>query len=324
MSYGKTIPTVSVIAICFNHARFVVECLDSIRTQTYQDFELLIVDDCSTDNSVSIIEDWIARHDFECKFVAHKVNLGICKTLNEVILLSRGDLICMIATDDRWRKRRIESHVNQARCLSSNVAVIYSDTAQMDESGEPLKLSFLEAQRPGFSPPSGRILETLLDRNFVHPIASTICRKAIIDVGGYDENQATEDYDMWLRLANKYEFIYSSEIISDYRIVSTSITRTLFDSPTPGYAYGRFLLCEKWIASDLLNVKQRIDWSSNQAAAAYWLYFHSDPRATRCLWKVAFRTLKIRFFLLAAASTLGITRKRAKEFSAKGGFIGTN
>lgn len=322
MPDSQVIPTVSVIAICFNHARFVVECLDSIRTQTYEDFELLIVDDCSTDNSVSIIADWIALHDFECKLVTHKINVGICKTLNEAVLLCSGDLICMIATDDRWRKRRLESHLIQARHMPSNVAVIYSDTAQISEAGEPLPLSFLEAQRPGFLPPSGRIFETLVDRNFVHPIASTIRRKAIIDVGGYDEDQATEDYDMWLRLAHKYHFIYSSEIVSDYRIVSTSITRTLFDSPTPGYAYGRFLLCEKWIPSDLLSAKQRVDWSSNQAAAAYWLYFHSDPRAPRCLWKAAFRTLKTRFFLLAVASTLGITRKRAKEFSAKLGFVG--
>ena len=322
MLVNQANPTVSVITLCFNHARFVVECLDSIRTQTHQDFELIIMDDCSTDDSAVIISDWIIRHRFQCKFIRHKINAGICKTLNEAISLSSGDWICMIASDDRWRSNRIESHMKLAQHQFNHVAVIYSDTAQIDESGQPISKTFLESQRPGFILPSGRVFENLIDRNFVHPLASTIRREAIIKVGGYDERLATEDYDMWLRLAQKYEFLYSNEIISDYRIVSTSVTRTLFDNPTASYAYGLFLLCEKWIPTGLLSAKQQFNWSLNQASAAYWLYFHTDPRASRCLWKVALRTRQIRFFLLATCSSLGITRRHAKKISATFGLPG--
>ena len=322
MSDHHVNPTVSVITLCFNHARFVVECLDSIHAQTHQDFELIIMDDCSSDDSVIIISDWIIRHGVHCKFIRHNINVGICKTLNEAISLSSGDWICMIATDDRWRPNRIESHIKIARHQSNNVAIIYSDTAQVDESGQPISKTFLEAQSPDFIPPSGRVFGSLVDRNFVHPLASTIRRKAIIEIGGYDERLATEDYDMWLRLANKYDFLYSDEVISDYRIVSTSITRTLFDKPTPSYAYGLFLLCEKWIPSGLLSAKQQCNWSLNQATAAYWLYFHTDPRASRCLWKVALRTRQIRFFLLATSSSLGITRRHAKKISTTLGLLG--
>lgn len=308
MTTLERVPTVTVIALSFNHAKFVTECLDSIHSQTHPHFELIIMDDCSTDNSVSIIRDWIDHNKVVCKFVVHAVNVGICKTLNEAISLSTGDLICMIATDDRWRPNRVKSHLEIARLQSANIAVIYSDTAQIDESGLPIKNTFLEGQRPGFAPPSGRVFEQLVDRNFVHPLASTIRRSAIVEIGGYDERLATEDYDMWLRLSNRFHFLYSKEIVSDYRIVSTSMTRTLFSNPTPQYSYGLFLLYEKWIPSGLLSSTQRTDWYQKQASAAYWLYFNSDPRASKCLWKAALRTRRPRFFLLAVLSSSGISR----------------
>lgn len=314
MSITSTDPTISVIALCFNHIRFIEECLESIRVQTYKDYELVIMDDHSSDGSVEKIRHWISKNNIKCKFIAHEINIGICKTLNEAISFCTGDFICMIATDDKWRPNRIESHLKILRTnKSKNIGVIYSDTAQINESGKSLPKTFLQMQRPDFKPSSGIIFNDLADRNFVHPLASTIKRNAIIEVGGYDERLATEDYDMWLRLSNKFEFIYSNEIISDYRIVENSITRTLFIKPTAKYAYGLFIMYEKWIPTQLLSQKQKSYWVENQGNAAYWLYFHSDGNAARCLWRVFFRNYKIRFFLLASLSSLGITRSRAKK-----------
>lgn len=317
-------PLVSVIALCFNHARFVVECLESIRAQTFQDFDLVIMDDCSSDDSVAIIKHWIARTGTQCTFVAHEVNAGVCQTQNEALALGRGKFVCVIAADDRWRPDRIERHLKAFAELPADVALVYSDTAQMDEHGTPLPQTFLEGQRPGFKLPSGRVFEELINRNFVHPVSSTMRREAVVKVGGYDTRLTIEDYDMWLRLANEYQFVYVEGIYSDYRIVSTSLTRTLWVAPSARFAYGQFLLREKWIPSGLLTKRQRMTWSSHQAEFAYWLYFHDDPRATRCLWTAALRTRRPRYIALALLSTLGVRRLQAKRIGAALGYVGDN
>lgn len=278
------------------------------------------MDDCSSDNSVSIIKDWVDASGVSCRFIAHKINVGICQTLNEAIEISDGDFICMIATDDRWFPGRIKSHIDIFLSLAPDVAVVYSDTAQIDESGGDLPDTFLEGQRPGFALPSGRIFEDLLDRNFVHPLAATIRKEAILKVGGYDVRLVAEDYDMWLRLANKYNFIYIPGLFSQYRIVSTSITRTLFSRPNIKFAYGQFLLAEKWIPSGLLNDEQRKIWCNNQAAAAYWLYFHGDQRAAHCLWVSFLRVKRFRYLVLAVLSRLGIERVQVKRIASAIGF----
>ena len=313
MIQAQNPPLVSVIALCFNHARFVLECLESIRSQTYQDFELIIIDDHSSDDSVSLINTWVESAGLACTFVAHAENAGVCKSLNEAISLSRGQYICMIATDDKWRSNRIQCHMAIFIDMPSDIAVVYSDTAQMSEKGETLPDTFLQGQRPGFILPSGRVFEDLVDRNFVHPLAATIRKSAICEVGGYDTNLATEDYDMWLRLANRYKFYFIQGLFSDYRIVSTSLTRTLFTKPTAKFAYGQFLLYEKWIPSGLLSNEQYQKWISDQASAAYWLFFHEDPRARKCLWLAACRTKRFRYFLLATMAFLGVKRSWLKK-----------
>lgn len=315
-----TKPLITVIAACYNHSRFLCECLDSIAAQTIQDFQLIITDDFSSDDSANLIETWLIAHRPDGIFIRHKINLGICKTLNEALAVACGKYICMIATDDKWRPNRLEVQLNVMASQPEHTAVVYSDTAQIDESGVVLPHSFLELQRPGFTLPSGRIFEPLVDRNFVHPIAATIRRSAISIVGGYDERMAVEDYDMWLRLAAKFEFVYCPGIFSDYRIVSTSMTRTLFSKPTVKHSYGSFLLAEKWITSALLSTEQKKQWSATQADASYWLYFNDDPRATSCLWKSFVRTKRPRLLSLAVLSTLGIRRMKVKKLARALGF----
>lgn len=217
---------------------------------------------------MAIITDWIARTGTQCTFVAHKVNAGVCQTQNEAIALGRGEFLFVIAADDRWRPDRIERHLNAFAALPPDVALVYSDTAQIDEHVNALPETFFEGPRPGFKLPSGRVFEELINRNFVHPVSSTMRRDAVSKVGGYDARLTIEDYDMWLRLANEYQFAYVEGIYSDYRIVSTSLTRTLWVAPSARFVYGQYLLREKWIPSGLLNARQRRIWSDHQSEFA--------------------------------------------------------
>lgn len=306
---------VTVIALCYNHEKYVLECLDSIRRQTFTEYEMIVVDDCSSDNSREVIRNWIKKNEIKCTFIENVQNLGICKTLNIALGSSSGEYICMIATDDVWHPNRIETQLAYMRGLPKEVAVVFSDVDQIDESGQLLPKTFLEAQLAGVAPPSGRVLSSLLTKNFVHPLASMIRRSAINHVGGYDEQQVVEDYDMWLRLAEKFHFEFLPGRLASYRIVQSSMTRTLFSSPSPAFAFGKFLLCEKWLASSHLTPAQRDQWSESQWDAAYWLYRLNDPNASRCLRRSFARRPTPRSLLLVIASTLGVSRELATRIA---------
>src|SRR4051812_6669635 len=96
------LPRVSAIAICFNHARFAVECLDSIAAQDHPDVELIIIDDCSTDDSVAVIRDWLDRTGTAATFIVHDVNRGICASRNDALSHATGEHVACISTDDVW------------------------------------------------------------------------------------------------------------------------------------------------------------------------------------------------------------------------------
>jgi glycosyltransferase involved in cell wall biosynthesis len=323
MSYDiiNALPKVTVIALCFNHERFVIECLDSIERQSYKNLEIIIIDDCSSDQSVHLIKNWITTREIDCVFFSHEINMGVCRSLNQALSNSDGEYVCMIATDDMWLPNKVECQMERMLAQSEKVAVVYSDTNQIDADGNLLPLSFLQMQRPGFEMPSGSVLSYLLDRNFVHPLATVIRRSAIVSVGGYDEKLVVEDYDMWLRLADRFEFVFAPCNLSLYRIVNTSLTRTLFKHPSADFSYGNYLLCEKWIVSGKLSPSQIIDWVKRQADASYWLFYHGDSRAKGALWVSFVRTKRISLLLLIISTLVGIDRVNgAKIKQFLGGF----
>lgn len=305
---------VTVIALCFNHARFLQECLNSIACQTFQDFQLIVMDDSSNDNSVELIESWLSTYRPNATFIRHTTNVGICKTLNEALLLSRGEFISMIATDDVWEADKIERQLKLIEGENQNLAVIYSDASRMDEAGNRLTPDFIEAHAPECIRPSGNVFAELANRNFIPAMATLIRRQALLDVGKYDERLTFEDYDMWLRLADRYDFRHDESVLARYRVVSNSLVRTVLFHPTAKHYYTQFLICQKWLPSKRLNQAQFKSWSDRLWSAAYGLYCLDDDRAKSCLWQAVRYSRRPRALLLALACSVGISRKVAKRW----------
>lgn len=316
MNAQPTTPLVTVIALCYNHERFLIECLESIRAQTFQDFQLIVTDDSSRDNSPGLIDAWLTEHRPDAIFIRHQKNAGLCKTLNEALVHAKGEFISMIATDDVWEMDKIARQLTAMQKLPEQVAVVYSDAVCIDESGTRLPKNFIEDHRPEFKAPSGRLFSVLADGNFIPAMATLIRRNAIEAEGGYDERLTYEDYDMWLRLAQRNDFCFCPGAVARYRIVATSIVRTLFNQPTANHSYSLFLIREKWLSAGALGTAQHKRWAAQQWDAAYSLYVHGDPRASACLWTAVIRTRKLRPLILALACSLGISRVRAKRLTA--------
>ena len=219
-------PLVSTIVLSYNQRQFVLETLESVKAQTYKTTEFIIVDDCSTDDSVAIIELWLQENKIHCTFIRHDKNQGICKSLNEALAVATGKYISMVASDDIWLPDKIARQVEIMEAQPDQAGILYSDAFQIDEHGRFLPEMFIAAHRNLPVMPQGEVLTVLLEGNFIPGMTTLIRRKCYREVGLYDETLPWEDWDMWLRIARYYSFVYSSTPSAKYRYHEKSLSHS--------------------------------------------------------------------------------------------------
>jgi glycosyltransferase involved in cell wall biosynthesis len=272
-------PLVSMIVVCYNQSRYVVETLESVKAQTYKPTQLVIIDDCSSDDSVTVIENWLRKNEIDCTFVRHERNQGICKTVNEALSLTRGKYISPIASDDIWLPDKITRQVEIMEAQPDDVGVIYSDAIQIDEHGQTLPGLFIASHWNLPEMPQGYILTSLFDGNFVVP-PTTLIRKSCYDkVGVYDEDLPWEDWDMWMRIARHYSFLCSAVPFAKYRLHDKSYT----GSDSARIARESCRVCLKQIALGDLSIDQKSKLTARLLNMSEDLYKKKDPEARNIL-----------------------------------------
>ena len=219
-------PLVSVVMACYNNGKYVTQALNSVRDQTYQNTELIIVDDASTDNSVEVISNWIKTYERPVNLIIHKENQGICNTFSDLVKNATGKYISLIAADDVYLSDKIASQVELLEKCSTNVAMVYSDVYLIDEEGKKQFGTYMlsKCNTRFEEAPSGSILKNLEQENFLHFLSVLIRREVYNDIGLYDENLKFEDYDMAIRIAKKYEVKFIDNIQAEYRIHTQSFS----------------------------------------------------------------------------------------------------
>ncbi|MEM9606452.1 MAG: glycosyltransferase [Actinomycetota bacterium] len=223
MSASPSEPKVSVIALAYDHERFVEESLDAVAAQTFRDFELIVVDDASTDGTADRIAAWLDRTGTDATFLHNEKNLGVSAARNLALRHCRGTYLCTAAGDDVYEPDRLEVQVATFDALGDDVAAVFGDMRVIDERGHPLPAS---AQRwSGVQHPSGSVFEELLRQNFVPSPATMLRRSAVEEVGGWDEGLILDDWDLFLRLADRHRLVHHREIVANYRQLDTGISR---------------------------------------------------------------------------------------------------
>ncbi len=313
-------PLVTVIAICYNHARFVVECLESIRRQTYPNIELIIADDCSTDDSVERIRAWVDQHGVDCHVLLHDQNQGLCRTLNECLSLASGKYVAAVSTDDLWFAEKTTNQVAIMEAVPETVAVVYSDAYVIDETGCRLPDRYLES-RWGFDIPEGDVFPVLLRFWCFIPAMTTLIRRSSLEaVGPYDESLVMEDVDMWLRLARRYHFVFDPTITASYRMVPSS----LFHSRQADITKSAIRIFSKWLGDpEFASVAQRRVgeqwWTLTQLEPEHrWRYARAALRAhrnPRSYAKLVFLLLGIPFAPLTRVP--GVSRHGARRLKSR-------
>ena len=213
---------VSIVAVCYNHAKFAVETLESIVNQTYNNIQLIIIDDCSTDNSVEIINNWIDKNNITCTFITNNPNQGLCKTLNKALTHVEGELVQLIACDDVLDLNKIKKNL-EVFFKNPAIALVHSNADNIDENGNPLDTHYYDFDNIGFSGPCNYLTQLLKD-NLVNAPTILYKTEAIRKVGGFDESLFYEDWDMLIRLSEHYDFCAMNESLVKKRILATSIS----------------------------------------------------------------------------------------------------
>lgn len=230
------IPEVSVVMPVYNAACYVREAIHSIINQSFTDFELLIINDGSTDNTAHILSSF---EDDRIRLVQNERNIGIVETLNLGIALACGKYIAIMHADDISMPQRLEQQVNFLN-RHETVSLVAAKAVFIDELGNEIGYWQADQDTTTF-----RQIYTALPRHncIAHP--SVMLRTQVARAFLYkNRHHSTEDYDLWLRLvADKHKIEKIDKVLIKYRVHAASITAlTGCDSYKEVSARGKFFL----------------------------------------------------------------------------------
>jgi glycosyltransferase involved in cell wall biosynthesis len=214
------VPKISIIMPCFNHSRFLVEAIESIRNQVYEDFELIVTDDCSKDDSADIIRRY-EKIDRRIIGVFHEKNSGEGKSRNDALAVSSGEFIAFCDSDDVWEKEKLSLQLECFKNLTEYGA-IHSDSMIIDENSQPTGQCFSTIYQKGMRL-SGDLFDQFCISNFINVPTVMLRRKCIEDAGYFEEDfRYLADWIYWVSVSRRHTFFYLDKATARYRVHSDS------------------------------------------------------------------------------------------------------
>lgn len=238
---------VTVICSCFNHEKHIIESLESVLNQSYPNIQLIVVDDYSTDNSVVVIEQFIANYP-EILFIKNKTNLGITKSVTNAMNYAKGSFFIDLAADDLLLSNCIETQVNTfKKSAFKNLAMVYGNAEIIVESGAHASYYFEvnSALKTKKRIPSGDIYKHIIGMNTTICSVSALYNKTIFDeLSGYDTSLSYEDLDYWIRASRTYNIEFVDEVLMQKRALNNSLQTTLNNKKNKN-SYSTYIILKK-------------------------------------------------------------------------------
>ncbi len=212
--YNKKL--VSVIMPAYNCEKYIGEAIESVLQQSYNNYELIIVNDGSTDRT----EDVINKLSTSIKYISQS-NQGASAARNTGILAADGEYLSFLDSDDIWNLETLELQLGYFES-HTDVGLVYGDMELFDHTGM-LDENWLVAA--GVPRPAGFIFHELVFQCLFQTSTVMVRRKVLDDVGLFDKVLPLgEDYDLWLRIAAKYKIGYIPKVLTGYRRRKGSLT----------------------------------------------------------------------------------------------------
>jgi GT2 family glycosyltransferase len=215
-SLGIKGPVVSVIIPTYNRASLIGRAIQSVIDQTYQDLEIIVVDDGSTDGTGDILR----RYDERIRSFRHPQKKGAGSARNTGIRQAKGQYLAFLDSDDEWLEKKLETQIEAFRTASPMVGVVYTGTWRV--KGEKRWLIPNPAEVPG----DGALRGSLLSGTYMVLTPAALVKKECFEaLGGFDERlTALEEWDLWIRLSKRYRFLYVDEPLVIWHSVPGSLS----------------------------------------------------------------------------------------------------
>jgi glycosyltransferase involved in cell wall biosynthesis len=209
---------VSVVITTYNRAHLIGQTLDSVLAQTYRDFEIIVVDDGSTDETPAVLAGY-----GESILVLRQQNAGQPEARKAGIRAAQGDFVAFVDSDDLWLPTKLDKQMARLS-ESKDLAWIYCDAEVFDSSISKVLYHFGQINPPH----RGWVARQLLLRDFI-PSPTPVIRRDVFEQIGYlqasDWSRHGEDWDMWLRIAAHHAVEYIPEVLARYRVHSGAMTQ---------------------------------------------------------------------------------------------------
>jgi glycosyltransferase involved in cell wall biosynthesis len=227
---------------CYNAAPYVEDSVRAILAQTLTDFELIIVEDSSSDNSAEVLQH-LVKLDPRIRLIIHDRNRGASRSRNDGLHAARGEYIGFCDADDLWKPDKLQ---RQVALLQENPSydLTYCNSEIIDSKGNLTGALFSDQFAPPTSP-SGNLFEELCATNFVN-MQTVLLRRSIGEGIYFDEGiKWVEDWWQWIRLSRKHRFLYEETAMAQYRVhaQSTGLTQK------PGIQRNRWKVCRRNLAA---------------------------------------------------------------------------
>jgi glycosyltransferase involved in cell wall biosynthesis len=211
--------TVDVIIPAYNAAKYLPDALESVISQTFDDWQILLVDDGSTDRTADVVAPFLDRFGSKIKFIQQE-NRGLPAARNAAIRVSTAEFLALLDADDVWLPCRLSESL-KAFAERPKAGLAYGLVTHIDPEGR-LGGTFEGNRRNA----EGQIAPYIYMRKVELPCPTiTFRRRCIDDVGIFDETmRATEDRDLWLRIALRYEVAFIPEVLAYYRVSPNSMS----------------------------------------------------------------------------------------------------
>lgn len=205
---------VSVIIPTYNSAQYLIAAVESVLAQTFKDFEILVIDDGSTDNTSEVVKQFPAS----VRYIKQK-NQGVSVARNNGIKESRGKYVSFLDADDTWFPTKLEKQI-EALNKNPEYKFCFSDFLAVTKDLEPIPMK--RARLEGSA-----INDLLLRGNVVGSICTVICERELFEnIGGFDPALSQcADWDMWVRLATQTDFLFVDEPLVTYRQHDANMSR---------------------------------------------------------------------------------------------------
>jgi len=199
-------PTISVIIPTYNRAHVLGRSVQSVLNQTFQDFELIIVDDGSTDNTESLVNRFRSK---KIKYIRHQVNQGVSVAPNTGVRLAKGDYIAILDDDEEWMPEKLERQMKVYYTAPMEVGVVYTSYTKYISLGNYIR-------PPKVAKKEGYLFKQLLDGLPIQcPMqwhTALIKRECFNKVGLINESMLhARDWEFLLRISQHYQFLYIDE-----------------------------------------------------------------------------------------------------------------